>query len=262
MLSLLLKYIENGEGVMDYTKFNAKTWDKWSQEKFIWTVPLSKEQFGKAKKGDWDIYLTPKKPVPKKWMETLENKKVLGLASGGGQQGPILTSQGADVTILDYSQSQLDAEQSVAEREGYDINLVHGDMTKVLPFDDETFDLIIHPVSNCYVQDIHHVWKEAYRVLKKGGTLISGFTNPILYALEEENGKAYINRKLPVDPLKDLTREELEKQMENEGIQFSHSLDSQIGGQCLAGFKIEGLYEDKGNEQDEIPLFISTKATK
>ncbi|WP_430788019.1 class I SAM-dependent methyltransferase [Virgibacillus flavescens] len=247
---------------MDYTKVNSETWDKWSKEKFIWTVPLTAEQFAMAKKGEWDIFLTPNKPVPKDWIGELENKRVLGLASGGGQQGPILSSQGAKVTILDYSKSQLEADRSVSEREGYRINLVHADMTKELPFEDESFDLIIHPVSNCYVQDIHHVWSEAHRILKKDGLLISGFTNPILYALEEEQGRDYISRKLPVDPLNDLTEEELQVQMKEEGIQFSHSLDSQIGGQCLAGFKIEGLYEDKANKDDEIPLFISTKARK
>ena len=47
-------------------------------------------------------------------------------------------------------------------------------MTRTLPFADETFDLIVNPVSNCYIKEVEPVFKECYRVLKRGGELIGG----------------------------------------------------------------------------------------
>ncbi len=41
-----------------------------------------------------------------------------------------------------------------------------------------SFDFIFHPFSNGYVDNVLPVWREAYRVLKPGGTMIAGFINP------------------------------------------------------------------------------------
>ena len=97
----------------------------------------------------------------------MKNAEVLGLASGGGQQMPIFTALGAKCTVLDYSEKQIASEIEVAKRENYEIKTIRADMTKPLPFEDETFDLIFHPVSNCYIEDVLPVWKECFRVLKK-----------------------------------------------------------------------------------------------
>ena len=47
---------------------------------------------------------------------------------------PVFAALGADCTVLDYPDSQFDSERMVAQREGYDINIVKADMTKRLPF--------------------------------------------------------------------------------------------------------------------------------
>ena len=85
---------------------------------------------------------------------------------------PVLSKLGAECTVFDYSDKQLEAEKMVSEREGYSINIIKGDMSKPLPFEDESFDLIFHPVSNVYVEDVYSVWNECYRILKKGGRLL------------------------------------------------------------------------------------------
>lgn len=152
---------------MDYQKINAETIDRWVEEGWEWGQPISHEEYIKARHGIWDVVLTPTKKVPHEWFGDLTGKKVLGLASGGGQQMPVFAALGADCTVLDYSVKQLESERYVAEREGYDIHIIRGDMTKTLPFEDEAFDLIFHPVSNCYVKDVKGIWKECWRVLKK-----------------------------------------------------------------------------------------------
>ncbi len=152
---------------MNYQEINAQTIDKGVQAGWQWGIPIAHEQFEAAKQGKWNVVLTPTKPVPHEWFGDIKGKKILGLASGGGQQMPIFAALGADCTVLDYSPKQLESERLVAKREGYPIRIVWADMTKSFPFEAEEFDLIFHPVSNCYVEDIKSIWKECWRVLKK-----------------------------------------------------------------------------------------------
>jgi len=110
---------------------------------------------------------------------------VLCLASGGGQQGPILSAAGADVTILDTSPRQLQADIDVARREGLDLKTMDGDMADLSAYEDGAFDLIVHPVSNCFVPHILPVWREAFRVLHPGGRMMAGFIQPVDFLFDE-----------------------------------------------------------------------------
>ncbi len=92
------------------------------KEGWEWGKPISHEVFAKAQQGEWSVLLTPTKPVPKAWFPPMQGAKVLGLASGGGQQMPIFTALGAQCTVLDYSPAQLESEELVASRENYKIN--------------------------------------------------------------------------------------------------------------------------------------------
>ena len=248
---------------MEYQEINSKTIDRWVDEGWEWGKPIDHDTYVRAKNGDWQVLLTPMKPVPTAWFGDLGKKKVLGLASGGGQQMPIFTSLGAECTVLDYSVRQLESERLVAEREGYKINIIRADMTKPLPFESGSFDLIFHPVSNCYVRDIKPIWKECYRVLKPGGILLAGFDYAINYVFDDEE-KEIINT-LPFDPLENPLHM---KQLSDSdcGVQFSHSLDEELGGQLEAGFRLVGLYEDIGNygnlAEHNIPTFMATKSVK
>lgn len=248
---------------MNYQDINAATIDRWIEEGWEWGKPISHEVFLQAKEGNWDVVLTPTKNVPHHWFGNLKGKKVLGLASGGGQQMPIFAALGAECTVLDYSEKQLESEKFVSEREGYDIRIVRADMTKRLPFEDEEFDLIFHPVSNCYVKEVKPIWKECYRVLKKGGSLLSGVDYYINYIVDLEE-KEIVNA-LPFDPL---TNEAYRKMLEEEddGMQFSHTLEEQLGGQLEAGFTLLELFEDTngfGRLHDmNIPAFLALRAKK
>src|SRR5690554_4445392 len=103
-----------------YQDINAKMFDKWVKEGWEWGIPITKQEYQEVKKGNWEMLLTPTKPVPKNWFPNLDGIKVLGLASGGGQQMPIFKALGAHVTCLDYSDEQLKSELEVSKREGYD----------------------------------------------------------------------------------------------------------------------------------------------
>ena len=158
----------------NYTEFNSHCIDRWVAGGWEWGVPISREAFERARAGEWEVFLTPTRPVPRDWFCPMKGAKILGLASGGGQQMPVFCALGAECTVLDYSQAQLETERMVAQREGYDITVVRADMTRPLPFPEESFDLIFHPVSNCYVEEVLPIWRECARVLKRGGLLLSG----------------------------------------------------------------------------------------
>lgn len=248
---------------MNYTDVNAETVDRWVESGWEWGMPISHEDFLKAKSGDWQVVLTPVRPVPKEWFPALKGCKVLGLASGGGQQMPVFSALGAECTVLDYSQKQLDSEKMVAEREKYAIQTVRADMTRPLPFEDGAFDFVFHPVSNCYIENVLSVWRECYRVLKRGGVLMAGLDNGMNFIFDDAETK--VIHSLPFNPLKDAAlKTELERT--DSGIQFSHTLDEQIRGQIQSGFSIQDLYEDTngcGRLHDlGIPTFWATLAVK
>ena len=248
---------------MNYQDINSKTIDRWVEEGWEWGKPTDHDAFVRAQSGDWQVVLTPTKPVPREWFGELRGKKLLGLASGGGQQMPIFTAAGAECTVLDYSEKQLESERLVSEREGYEIKIVRADMTKPLPFADESFDIIFHPVSNCYVREVKPIWKECFRVLKKGGILLAGFDSVINYIVDDDE-KEIVNA-LPFDPLKNPGQM---KQLSDSdcGVQFSHTLEENLDGQLEAGFRLTALYEDIGNEGRlaslNIPTFMATRSVK
>lgn len=246
-----------------YPDINARTIDRWVQEGWEWGQPIDQETFQGAKEGRWQVLLTPTKPVPKNWFSELKGKRVLGLASGGGQQMPIFAALGALCTVLDYSKSQLDSERMVAQREGYAIDILHADMTKPLPFLDASFDLIFHPVSNCYIRRVEPLFLECYRVLKPGGVLLCGLDTGINYVVDEAEER--IVHSLPFDPVGNPHHLAI-CQRDDAGYQFSHTLQEQIGGQLKAGFRLTDLLEDVNGQgrlaSMGIPSFILTRAVK
>ena len=247
----------------NYTDINSATIDRWVEDGWEWGKSIDHETYVKAKNGDWSVLLTPTKPVPKEWFCEMKGAKVLGLASGGGQQMPIFAALGAECTVLDYSQKQLESERMVSEREGYAIEIVRADMTKPLPFADESFDLIFHPVSNCYVREVLPIWRECYRVLKKDGILLAGLDNGINFIFDDD--ELVVKNALPFDPI---SNPELYNKLmaDDDGVQFSHTIEDQINGQLLAGFTLTAVYEDTNGygrlHELNIPSFWATRAVK
>ncbi len=246
-----------------YQDINAETIDRWIDEGWEWGKPISHEEYEQALQGKWEMVLTPTKPVPRTWFGKLKGKKVLGLASGGGQQMPIFAALGANCTVLDYSERQLASEQMVAEREGYQMNIIRADMTKPLPFEDESFDLIFAPVSTCYIESVEELHKECARILKKGGTLIGGYDHVVNCIFDDS--ERILTYKLPFNPLHNEDQMTMLKNGDY-GVQFSHTLEEQLGGMIKAGFVITGFYEDSAMEgklaEYGIPCFYAVRAVK
>ncbi len=245
-----------------YTDINSRMIDRRAENGWEWAIPVSHETYAEALNGEIRLFLTPTKPVPLSWLGDLRKKKVLALAAGGGQQGPLLAASKATVTVFDNSKRMLELDGMVAQREGYEIELIKGDMTEALPFPDEHFDLIINPVSNCYIEDMSHLWKECWRVLKPGARLLAGLDNGMNFIVDDDEER--IIHPLPFNPLRN--PEQLAQLTEDEGIQFSHSYEDNLQTMLDAGFTLKGIFSDtnsNGRLKDlGIPSFYAVNSMK
>lgn len=254
---------------LDVRAHNRAAWDRQVEQQNPWTRPVTSAQVSAARHGDWTIVLTWERTVPADWFPPLPGCEVLCLASGGGQQGPLLAAAGARVTILDLSPAQLAQDRLVAERDTLSLVLVEGDMRDLSMFASERFDLIVHPTATMYVPDVRPMWREAFRVLRRGGSMLSGFINPIAYAFDGELAGQDIYQlryPLPYSDLASLTPGELDRILaEGDTLQFSHTFVDQIGGQLEAGFLLAGFYEDRKPGwllSTYMPTHFATRALK
>lgn len=254
------------EAILDY---NRKAWDSLSRSGNRWTVPVTQAVVDAARKGNWEVLLTPSVPVPRSWFPA-PGAKVLCLASGGGQQSPIFAAYGYKVTSFDLSQAQLDADGKVAKENGLEIERISGDMADLSVFPDACFDMVFNPCSTTFVPDVLPVYREAARVLRNGGIFMTGFTNPVYYLFDLlllEKGEFRLKYTMPYSDARSL--DETEKKFlsdKGEPLVFGHSLQDLINGQLQAGLSLTDLFEDSWGGNDPVDKyfkpFISTRAVK
>jgi SAM-dependent methyltransferase len=255
---------------VDPVAHNREAWDRQVSASNEWTQPVSSADVARARNGDWSIVLIGYEPVPRDWFPAdLRGSDVLCLASGGGQQGPILAAVGANVTVFDNSPKQLEQDRMVAERDGLSIETVQGDMRDLSAFAEGSFDLVFHPVSNLFCPGVLPVWRECLRVLRAGGALLAGFMNPDLFIFDREaedvRGELVVRHRLPYSDLTHMTEEERERLVGDGPLEYSHTLADQIGGQLKAGFVITHFAEAPHHANitaKYMPGYYATRAVK
>ena len=253
-------------------RLNQQGWDLRVEEEDVWTRPVSSEQIERARGGDWSVVLTPNRPVPRTWFGDVTGRDILCLASGGGQQAPILAAAGARVTVLDASPRQLAQDEMVAARDTLSLTAVHGFMHDLSQFPDGSFDIVFHPASNCFAPEIEPVWRECSRVVRADGVLLAGFMNPDVYLFDleaQERGELIVRHPLPHSEIDSLPPHELDRLVERDHVvEFSHSLEAQIGGQLKAGFVLTDMFEDRDlgwpttGRSRFMPTLFATRAIK
>jgi len=258
------------EASFDPIAHNRAAWDRLVAQDNEWTRPVTPEVVARARSGDWSIVLIGYEPVSRDWFPAdLHGVDILCLASGGGQQGPVLAAAGATVTVFDNSPRQLERDASVAARDGLSLHTVLGDMRDLSAFADGSFDVIVHPVSNLFCPELAPVWAECFRVLRPGGALLAGFVNPDLYIFDAEaldqRGELVVRHRIPRNTL-DLSQEERDRVYgEGGAIEYSHSLTEQIGGQLAAGFGLTHIAEAPHHADATAPYlpgYIATRAVR
>ncbi len=260
---------------MNITEYNRNAWNLQSLEGCRWSTPYPDEVVELAKAGDWSVILTPNKAVPSDWFPgfpDLTGMKLLALACGGGQQVPLFAAAGAEVISYDASDIQLEKDEEACARHGLKVKTIQGDMADLVEIPSGSIDLIFNPVSNVFAENLEPIWRECHRVLKPGGQLFCGFMNPAFFLFDhevlEETGEFRVIYPLPYSDIESADEELLEEQLEAQlSLEYSHSWETQIGGQCAAGFAITGFYEDDWDEESTrlqgwMPMFAASRAVK
>ncbi|HVC93646.1 MAG TPA: class I SAM-dependent methyltransferase [Pirellulales bacterium] len=174
---------------------------------------------------------------------SVAGKRLLCLAAGGGRQSAMYAAAGAQVTVVDLSPEMLALDRQVAAERGLDIRLVEASMEDLSALSPAGFEVVIQPVSTCYVPDILSVYREVARVTAPGGVYVSQHKQPAsLQTSVEPSRYGYeltepYYRSGPLPPVVgSLHREE-------GTLEFLHRWEDLVGGLCRAGFAIEDLVE-------------------
>ena len=129
---------------------------------------------------------------PAETFQGVEDKEVLCLASGGGQQSAVFGLLGASVTVVDLAAGQLAADERAAAHYGYPVKTIQADMRDLSELEDGCFDLVYQANSIGYVPDPRLVFKEVQRILRPGGCYRVVFGNPAT-AFMQWDGEHYIS---------------------------------------------------------------------
>lgn len=174
---------------------------------------------------------------------SVQGKRLLCLAAGGGRQGPLYAAAGAVVTVVDLSPAMLAKDREVAAERGLDLRIVEASMDDLGMFADASFDIVIHPVSTCYVPDVRPVFLEVARVTVPQGLYISQHKQPTSLQTDVKpspGGYEIIQPYYRRDPLPPVAGS---LHREPGTLEFLHRWEELIGGMCQAGFVIENLSE-------------------
>lgn len=188
------------------------------------------------------------------WMpEGVHGHKVLCLAAGGGKHAPLYAAAGADVTVVDISEAMLEKDQMMAERHDFRIRRLRLNMTDLLGLKEKEFDLIMQPVSSCYIQNLEGLHSEVARVLKPGGVYIVQHKQPFSLQASAKPDRGHYGVEVSARHQGRLPTVEGSEHRESGAMEFLHSLESLIGGLCRHGFTIEDLREPWHGKTEAVP---------
>ncbi len=203
----------------------------------------------------------------------IRGQNVLCLASGGGKHGALYAAAGARVTVVDISPAMLELDRQVAAERKLDVRTVEASMDHMPMFADGEFDLVVHPVSTCYVPKIAPVYQEVARVVRDAGLYISQHKQPGSLQADvtpARRGYELVEPYFREGPLPAVVG----SQHREEGtLEFLHRWDELLGLMCRAGFVIEDLVEPKHGRADAavgsfahrshfVPPYVRVKARK
>ncbi len=179
------------------------------------------------------------------WLGDLRGRRLLCLAAGGGRQSVQYALLGAEVTVVDISPEMLRIDREVAAERGLNVRTVEASMDDLSALRPASFDVVIHPVSTCYVPDVWPVYREVARVTVPGGLYISQHKQPTSLQADVQPGpRGYelIEPYYRQGPLPEVTGS---LHREPGTLEFLHRWEELLGGLCRAGFVIEDVSEPR-----------------
>ena len=213
---------------------NQRAWDALARGERRFTRPVTDKQFAErlaAIRSD-------------AWLkDSIVGARLLCLASGGGMQGILYAAAGAQVTVVDISYEMLALDREAAAYHGLEVVLVQASIDNLSALRAAEFDIVIQPVSSCYVADVTRVYQEVARVLVPGGLYVSQHKQPgSLQAAVEPSATGYSLNE-PYYRTGPLPAVAGSLHREEGTFEFLHRWEDLIGGLCRAGFVVEDLIE-------------------
>jgi SAM-dependent methyltransferase len=226
---------------------NRKAWDARVRARRRFTQPARDEDFRNPLAAvDAAGWLGP----------SIAGRRLLCLASGGGRQSALYAAAGAQVTVVDISGEMLALDRQVAADRGLDVRAIEASMDNLSALDAGSFDIVIQPVSTCYVPNVLDVYREVARILVPGGLYISQHKQPVsLQASAEPSPRGYeiVESYYHRGPLPSVVGS---PHREPGTLEFLHRWEELLGGMCRAGFSLEDVIEPvHADEQAEIGSF-------
>lgn len=223
---------------------NEKAWDERVRRRDGFTKPARDEEFA-----------NPLAVVDGcGWLGgDIRGQRVLCLAAGGGRQSALYAAAGGIVTVVDISPAMLDLDRQVAVERGLELRTVHTSMDDLRMFGAGEFDLVIHPVSTCYVPEIGPVYREVARVLRSGGLYVSQHKQPTSLQADivpAPRGYELVEPYYRSGPLPEVVGS---RHREAGTLEYLHRWEELIGLMCRAGFVIEDLIEPMHAKPDAAP---------
>ena len=232
---------------------NAAAWDRLAKAHDALASPACDEAF-----TDPRNWLGTGGPADRPWLpSSLRGLEVLCLAAGGGKHGPIYAAAGASVTVVDLSASMLDLDRQVARERKLHLELIQSSMDELTMLKNDYFDLVIHPVSSCYLPSLKQVFSEIVRVCRPGGLYMSQHKSPrSLQSSLQPNLNGRYELLFPecqsADNSGALPPAPPSRLREAGTDEFVHSLTDILGGICRAGFSIEDFFEPNEGDQEAV----------
>jgi len=221
-----------------YTAHNARAWDALAREGVALAQPARDEELR-------DPLATVD---PAGWLGgDIRGWHVLCLAAGGGRHSALYAAAGAMVTVVDISGEMLALDRAVAAERGFEVRLVQTSMDELSMFAPGEFDLVIHPVSTCYVPDVQPVFTSVARVTRAGGLYVSQHKSPVSLQTSLRPDRSRLSGGYTIEEpyyrTGPLPTAEPGRLRERGTLEFLHRWEQLLGGMCRAGFAIEDLLE-------------------
>lgn len=235
----------------DALGYNHERWEALAQNRVLFSRPWL----------DLDTTSAQVRLQPALTDVDFSGKEVLCIASGGGQQSAALSVLGANVTVLDFSETQLARDREAAAFYGYDIRTVLGDMRDLSPFNADSFDIAWQPFSINYVKESETVIRGASRVVRDGGFYQLDFANPFAMGRDERSwtGTGYPLSHFYLDG-EMVEPDPFEWEIWNDGgdcqtmegpNQFRHTFSKIFNSLSENGFQIRRVWESFGDPSSE-----------
>ncbi|PHQ32601.1 class I SAM-dependent methyltransferase [Rhodopirellula bahusiensis] len=208
----------------------------------------------------------------------ISGQKVLCLAAGGGRQSCLYAAAGARVTVVDLSPAMLEQDRIAARQRGHQVELIEGSMDDLSMLPAGHFDIVIHPVSTCYVPSVMVVYAQVARVIRGGGIYISQHKSPASlqtstqpraasngsprYTVEHAYYRSGLSVKSgPNTPVPPPPANPVAARLREPGaVEFLHRWEELIGGMCRSGFVIEDMAEPMHAKRDAEPGSFAERA--